>query len=88
MISGRIDCSNWQMREFRKTELYGVVYPDGEHGRMGVLGEDGTGVHTRYECRAFPSLAPVCLVAGGWISGNLSLSFLRILHAFPSLLPL
>lgn len=53
------------MREFRKTELYGVVYPDGEHGHMGVLGEDGPGVHTRCECRAFPSLAPVCLVAGG-----------------------
>lgn len=35
---------NWQMRAFRITKIYGVVYPDRDCGRVRVVGEDGIGV--------------------------------------------
>lgn len=42
------------MSEFRKIEVYGVVYPGGECGHMGVMGEDGIGVQTQSDSRASP----------------------------------
>lgn len=43
--------SNWPVGEFRKSEEYGVVYPDAECGYMRVVGKGGVGVQTQSDCR-------------------------------------